>query len=1385
VDKPSVMKTGETSKIVICLPVLIAVSLAFFQFSVSKGQYLKFTSITSHEGLSSNTVNSILKDQYGYLWVATLEGVDRFNGKDSKTYHFNTGNAPQFQSNEVDALYEDPAGTLWVGTMGGGLFRYDRLHDQFHPYPGTGDLTYLNNLKIRTICSDHLGRLWLGTIQCVTVLDPKTNRSVRYLPGGARPGSGNVIAVFEDSKSRMWVGTDQGLYRYNFKTNDFTPYLHDEKNPSSICSNQIGSIAESANGDLWVGTRNGLTRFSGDLQTVKNFYFSPTDEKTLSGNLIYCITADRDKLWIGTEGGLDIMDIQSGRISRYNHNGRDKFSINSKSIRCIYIDPSGIYWVGTYEGGVNKYDRNLTLFNLVQNNEYDAHGLSAPAVTSFAGRADGDIYVGTDGGGLNLFHPGTGLINHIELKEKQKAYTGGLPILSMMLDRHQQLWVGTYQYGLFVYDTRSGRSRQLCAAAGPANINQNDIFSIKEDRLGKIWIGTNGKGVDVYDPVTATFTKYEPGSGTNNLPVNGFIRVIEQDRNQNMWIGTYGTGLAILNAVTHKFTVLNYQNTGFPIDRVFSLLEDHLGNFWIGTGGDGLYYYHTNTRKITAYTAADGGLPDRTIHKILEDDNGNIWISTNKGICSFDTKLQKFTSYSNYNGLQKDAFINGSGFRAANGLLYFGGGDGFNYIDPAKGIKKNKSAPAVLLTSLIVNNQTVVPGKGAPLSEDIAVAKRITINYKQDFSIAYAAINFTLPQQNRYAFKLKGFNRDWNYVGPNTIAYYTNLDPGTYTFMVKACNNDGVWNNQGTQIEIVIRPPLWMTWYAVSAYFLIALATLMFIRHRGIKKVKQKLLLNQERREAEQLHQLDLMKIKFLTNLSHELRTPISLIMAPVDKLLDEHKDQQTASQLAVIRRNARRLLNLVNQLLDFRKIEEREQRLIPAQGEIISFIKDIIDSFHDLSEKQHIELIYKGDDKRLFVWFDHDKVERILFNLLSNGFKFTPPGGKVRVNVSKTQTPENPDEILLNIQVADTGIGIKQENLERIFQRFFRVEDLSAGLNEGSGIGLSITKEFVEMHGGTISIDSKHGLGSVFTVVLPLKVYQSYPVPADGPMNDCLMNDNEAEMGDGDMDENFGTERLRVLVIEDSVELRYYIKNNLKTRYQIYEAADGKEGWDKVLSCHPDLIVSDINMPYMDGIELTKKVKHDKRTSHIPVILLTAFTGDEVQLKGLETGANDYLTKPVNFDILNIKIRNLLSLNTSLKNTYSKQLKVLPANIEVESSGERLLSKAVTCLEKNMNNPEFSVVELSNQMGMSRGALYAKIFELTGKPPVEFIRSFRLDRAAALLLKSDMTVSQIAYEVGFATPHYFSRSFKNKFNVLPSEYRKKVCAKVAELVEK
>ncbi|HVW61445.1 MAG TPA: ATP-binding protein, partial [Puia sp.] len=609
----------------------------------------------------------------------------------------------------------------------------------------------------------------------------------------------------------------------------------------------------------------------------------------------------------------------------------------------------------------------------------------------------------------------------------------------------------------------------------------------------------------------------------------------------------------------------------------------------------------------------------------------------------------------------------------------------------------------------------------------------------------------------RYAYMLDGFNKDW-LAGEDRLpkAVYTNLDPGDYTFKVRTANEDGSWNDEALELGIRILPPFWKTPLAYLLYVLLLAGVLLFARHMILRRASMRFALEQERKEAQRLHELDMMKIRFFTNVSHEFRTPLSLILAPLDKIIRNTDDPGRKAQFNLIHRNARRLLNMVNQLLDFRKLEVQETRLNATKGDIIRHIRELSFSFTDIAEKKNIDFSFEGPLSSLYTFFDPDKIERIIFNLLSNAFKFTPERGRVAVSVSFDPAG------MLEIRVRDTGIGIEKDKQERIFERFFQNDIPGSMVNQGSGIGLAITREFVRLHNGTIHVDSEPERGSCFTVLLPVTVIEP-EISLDPPPISAQKH----------LRRPGNAKKPTVLLVEDNEDFRFYLKDNLNEFFNILEAANGKEGWQKTLGGHPDLVVSDISMPEMNGIDLCRKIKEDKRTALIPVILLTALLGEDQQLKGLETGAADYMTKPFNFEILLSKIRNLLALQETSRKTYQKQVEVSPAEPDVGSADEKFIRQALDLVEKNMANPDFSVEEMSRELFISRVALYKKILSLTGKTPIEFIRSVRLKRAAQLLGKNQFTVAEIAYEVGFNNPKYFSRYFKAEFGVLPSAYQR------------
>ena len=1334
---------------------------------------MKFTRLATRDGLLSNTVNAILKDNTGMLWIGTGQGLDKFDGEKFKVYRFESPGRSSFLTQEVKSLCLDKEGNLWAGVIGNGLYRYNRMLDKFERYIPANWHGQISSVFINKIICDHQNRLWLATVDGLNVIDFKKKSVKVYNYNPKTPGiigANNTLTVFEDKTNKIWVGTNAGLLLLNQSTSTFSSWKHDDTIPSSLAGKDVNDIAEDQNGNIWVATNNGLSKLNTKTNDFLNFRYNYKNEQSISGNIAYRVMPEgKSHLWVGTEGGLDELDINSGQIVRYNYDERNPYTITNKSIRNIYFDGQGTCWLSTFSNGVVKFDKNLTLFSVVQARPYDPKGLRENFVNAFQEYNSGEIFVGTDGGGLDLFHLKSGSFDHLAITSRLKVSKRGLPVLCMKMDHHQNLWIGTYQNGLFRYQPQTRSYQQFTKGTDKGDIISNDIFCLNEDMTGKIWIGTNGDGVDIYDPISGSNTKFKPLPATpaeSRIPLNGFIRAIEFDQQGNAWIGTWGSGFGIYSPKTGKIRIYSPENTHFPIDKIISMSQRNDGNMWLGTNGNGLYQFDVKSEKITAIK--EGNNAHEVIHKILEDNSGIIWYSTDNGLKSYDPLSKRFAHYTQANGLQNTSFQNGSGLKASSGTLLFGGSNGFNYFT-AIDVKRNTIIPPVVLTGLQLNNTPVIPGKNAPIEEDISVAKVIHLDYKQSFSISYAALNYTLPAQNSYAVMLKGLDQSWNAVRTLKTAYYTNLDPGEYTFMVKAANNDGVWNNVGTSVKIIVSPPWWRTNLAYLCYVAFLLSVLWLLRRQGIKKIEMR----QQEKQAKALHELDLMKIKFLTNLSHEFRTPISLILSPVEKLLNQYNDSQLTSQLQVVRRNGKRLLNLVNQLLDFRKLEENELTLIVSDGEMVSFIKDLADSFRDLSASKKIDLIFNGPESKFFARFDPEKIERIMFNLLSNAFKFTPEGGRIAVNMDIEPSSLNEDNNTVVIIVTDTGIGIPKEKLDLIFDRFYQTDELPSAINQGTGIGLSISKELAEMHGGTITVTSISGKGTTFTLSIPVERSSKHSLIETPGSNKSLYQPIEKTSVipiDGDL--------LHVLIVEDNTELRHYLSDSLRNFYKVTEAADGNAGWQKALSSHPNLIISDISMPYMDGITLSKKLKGDKRTNHIPIILLTALTSQANLLEGLETGASDYLTKPFDFEVLNLKIRNLLKLNSSLKETYTKQFKVLRNDVEIESSSEIFLKSVVSYVEENMNNVRFSVDELSHHFNMSRGTLYYKILELTGLPPVEFMRTIKLDKAVIMLEKSDLSVSQIAYATGFATPHYFTKSFKAKFNVLPKDYRKKVKAK-------
>jgi signal transduction histidine kinase/ligand-binding sensor domain-containing protein/CheY-like chemotaxis protein/AraC-like DNA-binding protein len=1299
------------------------------------------------------------------MWFGTDDGLNRFDGLTFSVYRRKYTDTSSIGGNTILALHEDPSGNLWIGTNES-VSLYNRKLDHFTNYRFTAGNT------VRSLFCDHEGYLWMGSYVGLFKLNTRNGSVVRYLADTMKKDQlqSNVITcVLEDSRHRRWIGGNAGLYLYQPASDNFLHFTHRAGDPQSLPDNSIKTITEDHNGNIWIGTEDGgLTMLLPDEKHFHTYRHGNREKRSLSCNRIWSLAAaNTNHLWVGTEEGLNIFDLHNKTSQSIVHDSRNRYSLQGKSVRSIFIDNNGIYWVGTYQGGVNKYDRNLAFFNLRESNPFDQHGLPAPIVTSFAEDVNHDIYVGTDGGGIGLYHRNTGLFNHPVFSNEAKP-----PAVLSLENAAGKLWIGTFMHGLYSLDMRSGKVYHFEKGEGSQHLSGNDVFCLKKDSRGHIWIGTNGNGVNVYDPVACKFKRLDSiqrhAGGNLTALTRGFIRTFEEDKAGRIWIGTVGAGIIRLDPTSGKIRVFNRENSDIPANDVQTICADKCGRIWVGMHNGGLYILNEQTGKFSSYTTQDE-LSNAVIYKILEDDDGKIWVSSNQGICCVDPSLKTIKNFYQYNGLQKSTFCLGAGLKTGAGELFFGGLEGLNYFHPGM-LNYNKIVPRIVLTDLRIGNTSVLPGRQSAIQSHISMAEKIRLDYDQHFSISFTTLNYTAPQESRFSYMLEGFEKEWNNVGASRTAVYAHLKPGQYRFRIRACADDGSWHSPEATVQIYVRSPFWLTVYAYLFYALVAFSILWGLRYRGIRKLKNRFALEQERlqirqaveldrKEAERQREFEKVKVKYLVNLSHEFRTPVSLIAGPVDKLIGQETSPYKLKQLNMVKRNAGMLLNMVNQLLDFRKLEEQELKLDLSKGDIIDFIAKVVELFNDISEHRQISFFFTSAISRFYTAFDRDKLERVLFNLLSNAFKFTPKGGRISLQI------DNDPAAGLTIKVTDTGVGMTKEVQEKIFTRFFQGDVDPVILNQGSGIGLSITHEFVKLHKGSLMVESIPGKGSTFTVILPVEPIEEYPQhEVEYKVKAASVFSPPAAIAAAD--------KLTVLLIEDNEDFRYYLKDSLSPFYKIVEAADGKEGWQKVLSAHPQVIVSDISMPVMDGIQLSRKIKSDKRTNHIPIILLTALSGDASHLNGLQTGANDYLSKPFNIEILNARIRNLLVLNKSLQDTYTRQVKVNLPVTSIESEDERFIIKVTKYIEDNINSDVLTVEELSRHLYMSRASLYNRILNLTGETPVEYIRSIKLLKAASLLKTSDMKIAQIGYAVGFTTPNYFARAFKAKFNMLPSAYQ-------------
>ncbi len=1360
--------------------ILLLVFSVQMNISAQQSSYI-FSQIDIFSGLSNNQVNAIFKDDKGFMWFGTMAGLNRWDGYKFRIFKHELRDSTSINDDFITKIVQGPGNKMWVNTRSGWNI-YDPNTEKFDVNPE------------------------------------------KYLSSIGLPDASFTDIVKDNNHNFWFVYPRKGLYKYNELSRKIQFY-NSESSSTPVYSNDVSSATVTPAGDFWIIYRNGvmdkIDKNSGSvtfrttaLQQVNNqmsdfflfadnendiwiygitgaFYYKPAsntvlplnkDSKNLRLNtkvVTGMIEDDKGNIWIATDhGGLNVINKSRDRVDYLMNDENDARSVNQNSINSIYKDNLGIIWIGTFKKGINYFHNSTINFPLIKHNPLNKNSLPYDDINRFAEDEKGNLWIGTNGGGLIYFNRQKNTFARYQHDASNPNSLSNDVIVSLCIDHEKKLWIGTYYGGLNCFDGKNFihyRNNKT----DTNSLSDDRVWEIMEDSKNRLWVGTLAEGLDLFDRQNNKFIHYK--ANAPNSIHSTYIADLLEDRNGNIWIAT-AYGIDVLEKKTGAFKhYLHVDNdpSSLSQNNVIDIFEDSRGLIWVGTR-DGLNLFNSATNTFKTFRTNDG-LPDNCILNILEDNNHNLWMSTPNGLAngiirnSSSGLAIRFINYDESDGLQGKQFNENAALKARSGELAFGGANGFNIFYP-KTITSEKTSHNIVLTDMQIFNKSVKIGEKYSghivLTQSVTRDKEITLPYNQNvFTFEFADLEYYNSQKIKYAYQLEGFNNNWLITdAKNRNATFTNLDPGDYVFKVKVINDDGSWSKEVLLTKIHILPPFWRTPLAYFLYLFLIVVILFFGRKMIVKRARIRFALEQERKEASRQHDFDMMKIKFFTNVSHEFRTPLSLIISPAEKLINNTPDSDIRDQFLLIHRNARRLLNLVNQLLDFRKMEEKELRINNTDGNIIQFVKEISFSFSDLANSRKIAFNFHSFEEKLFASFDHDKLERILFNLLSNAFKFTDAGGKVEVELNCYQQNQ---KCVLQIRVSDTGIGIENDKHEKIFERFFQNEIPETMVNQGSGIGLAITKEFVKLLQGTISVNSENRKGSSFVVTLPLSLIEEKLNPVDEGMKETISEELTAEKTETlwQKQNNNSFKKKVILLVEDNDDFRIHIKDNLKHLFIIEEAENGKAGWNKTLSIHPDLVLCDISMPEMNGIDLCKKIRSDKRTYFIPVIMLTALTSEQQLLIGLNVGANDYLTKPFNAEVLLSKIKNILFQQDSFKKTYQKQVQIHATEVEVESADEKFIQHALCTVEENISNPGFSVEEMSRLLFMSRVAMYKKLFTLTGKTPIEFIRAIRLQRAAQLLQSSEMTIAEIAYEVGFNNPKHFSKCFKNEFNILPSGY--------------
>lgn len=1326
-----------------------------------------FDNISPPKDLSALTVKGMAQDTVGFLWLATAEGLVRYDGHEAKIFRSSQTDTTSLPVSNINCVKLAPTGELWVGTDKG-LVRYNAPANNFerlHPINDPANL--LSNLRMRTLYFDRVGTLWIGTLEGLVCYNLQKNSVKHIVFDEANILNNEIRAITEDDRGFIWLGCYDGLYKLDPAEDAVKRYNLGEKLPDDPDNHLISQLWIDPKNDsrMYIASARGLYLFNIREERVEAHYRRGSGPAALSDDEVRCLLPyDDNLLLLGTDAGLNIFDKESHSFRIYDYNPNKVNTIGNDRVYSMLEDRSGVIWLGTknWLSSINKEREKINISDIWTE---DGERPKRAVINSITMDQNSNVWLGTENG---IYRYAPDLASHRFYAFGQSGLSHRI-VRKVMTDSRGILWVATVN-GVNYYDPTIDRF--VAVDPGTHEYTLKYVYNLKEDLDGNI-LANISNGLCRIRPhldarghishITCTAISLDEIIQINNND----IRCYEVDSRGNIWIGIPSTGLVCCHpdGTFTKYVATPSDRNSLPSNSVYALFADSHDRLWISTEA-GVAMFDQQSGLFTCYS--DDVDLSKFMRSIVEDTDHNIWLSTASELIRFNPESREKTIIRLYGQPGAMGFNYDSEFRDANGMLYFGGNGFIVSFDPRQIVKREFPAP-VVISSLRVFNRDITPatriGRHRAVECAIPYARRVRLDHRSNnLLFNFALIDYASPQANRYRYILEGYEDRWTTIGDGEhSAAYNNVPPGRYTFRVQGFAPDGTPGSKIRELEVHITHPWWASTAARIVYLLLCIGLFYLLYNVGKARIRLMKALEMEKIERQKTEELNHIKLKFFTNISHELKTPLTLILGPIEKLYSESEREEHRAILKMMERNGQHLLRLTNQIMDLRRLDTNRLQLELSTGDIVKFVHDIWSSFENHAALRRINYTFTSEREELYFNFDRDKLEKIVTNILSNAFKFTESEGNITLDMHFERPA---DRWQISIRISDTGCGIPEPEMLYVFDRFYQGSIKPVESIQGSGIGLELSKEFTALHNGELTIESREGEGTSVTIRIPDNQLR----PTENRSGDSSPETEEPQ----DAETGMQTDRMKVLVIDDNQELCAFIRLNLEPAYQVFEASDGDMGWNLIQEISPNLIVSDVMMPGLNGFELCAKVKENVLTSHIPVILLTARSDEQSRYKGYDAGADAYIAKPFGIKIFQLRIAKLIEHRRRLHEKYRTLVMSEPTDVAAESRDEAFLRKLMELIEESIDDSELNVPKLCDKAGYSHQQVYKKVKGLTGQTLNEFIRSVRMKRAAQLLRDSDMIISEVMYAVGFDNRSYFAKCFYNTFGCSPKEYAAK-----------